>query len=109
MAALQSTPAMSFPIEQPRTAADPRVGAILDIVAHEAKIERDQLRLEASTDELGIGSLDLTLIVFEIEAHFGVELPLAPEPPADRAMTVGMLVDQVLRLLDAQAARPASA
>ena len=96
-------------MEQPTTTADPRVGAILDIVARETKIERDRLRLEASTGELGIGSLDLTLIVFEIESHFGVELPLAPEPPADEAMTVGMLVDQVLRLLDAPAAGPASA
>ncbi|MGH6611720.1 MAG: phosphopantetheine-binding protein [Burkholderiaceae bacterium] len=83
-------------------AADPRVDAILDIVAREAKIERDRLQLDARTDDLGIGSLDLTLVVFEIESHFGIELPQAPEPPQNASMTVGALVDQVLHALDQQ-------
>ena len=82
---------------------DPRIGAILDIVARETKIDRDRLQLDARTDDLGIGSLDLTLVVFEIESHFGVELPFAPEPPAEKSMTVGMLVDYVLQVLDARA------
>ena len=86
---------------------DPRVVAILDIVARETRIERDRLQLDARTDELGIGSLDLTLVLFEIESHFGIELPLAPEPPADKSMTVGMLVDHVLQILDQQTPRRA--
>lgn len=92
---------MDAPIErltEPR--ADPRVDAILDIVARETKIERDRLHLNARTDDLGIGSLDLTLVVFEIESHFGIELPFAPEPPADGSMTVGTLVDHVMATLD---------
>ena len=90
----------------PATNADPRVDVILDIVARETKVDRNRLRLDARTDDLGIGSLDLTLAVFEIESHFGIELPLAPEPPADTSMTVGMLVDQVLAVLDQKANRP---
>lgn len=84
---------------------DPRVAAILDIVARETKVDRNKLQLDARTDDLGIGSLDLTLVVFEIESHFGVELPFAPEPPADGAMTVGTLVGHVLRTLDAQVSK----
>lgn len=84
------------------TRTDPRIGTILDIVARETKIDRDRLQLAARTDDLGIGSLDLTLVVFEIESHFGIELPFAPEPPAEKSMTVRMLVDHVLQVLDAR-------
>lgn len=87
----------------PAASDDPRVDTILDIVARETKIDRNRLQLDARTDDLGIGSLDLTLVVFEIESHFGIELPLAPEPPADKSMTVGTLVDQVLQILEARA------
>ena len=90
------------------TRTDPRIDAILDIVARETKIERDRLQWDARTDDLGIGSLDLTLVVFEIESHFGIELPFAPEPPAEKSMTVGTLVDHVLQFLDAQATRSVS-
>ncbi len=94
---------MNIPIEPLPAASDPRVAAILGIVSRETKIDRGRLQLDARTDDLGIGSLDLTLIVFEIESHFGIELPFAPEPAADKSMTVGMLVDQVLQFLDARA------
>lgn len=87
----------------PAASTDPRVDTILEIVARETKISRDQLQLDARTDDLGIGSLDLTLVVFEIESHFGIEIPFAPEPPADKSMTVGTLVDHVLTMLDAPA------
>lgn len=99
---------MDSPITPPHTVgADPRIDQILDIVARETKIERGRLQLDARTEDLGIGSLDLTLVVFEIESHFGIELPFSPEPPADKSMTVGMLVDQVLQFLDARAKQPA--
>lgn len=97
---------MEVPIEPETTPhADPRVDAILDIVARETKVDRGRLQFDARTDDLGIGSLDLTLVVFEIESHFGIELPFAPEPPAEGAMTVGTLVDHVLRTLDGQASK----
>lgn len=95
---------MISPIEPaPAASTDPRVESILDLVAREAKISRDRLRLDACTDDLGIGSLDLTLVLFEIESHFGIEIPFAPDPPADKSMTVGLLVDHVLTILDAPA------
>lgn len=75
---------------------------MLDIIARETKIDRNRLQLDARIDDLGIGSLDVTLVVFEIESHFGIELPFAPEPPSNESMTVRMLVTQVLQLLDQQ-------
>lgn len=83
-----------------RASADPRVGEILDIVARETKIDRERLQLDAKTADVGIGSLDLTLAVFEIETHFGIEIETPPEPPPGEAMTIGMLVDHVLAILD---------
>lgn len=91
----------------PAAHADPRVDAILDIVSRETKINRERLQLGARTDDLGIGSLDLTLVVFEIESHFGIEIPFAPEPPADESMTVGTLVEHVLAILDVPAKKSA--
>ena len=79
------------------------VDTILDIVARETKVDRARLQLDARTDDLGIGSLDLMLVVFEIESHFGIEIPFAPEPPADESMTVGTLVEHVLEILDVPA------
>jgi len=86
----------------PAASTDPRIDTILDIVARETKIDRDRLQLDARTNDLGIGSLDLTLVVFEIESHFRIELPFALEPPTDKSMTVGTLVDQVLQVLEAR-------
>ena len=87
---------------------DPRVAVILDIVAREAGVERSRLQLDAGTEDLGITSLDLTLVVFEIEKQFNIEIVEVPEPPATEAMTVGILVRHMLRLID-QAARTAPA
>jgi acyl carrier protein len=87
---------------------DPRVAAILDIVAREASVERSRLLLDAGTEDLGITSLDLTLVVFEIEKHFNIEIVEMPEPPAAERMTVGVLVRHMLRLID-QAARAGQA
>jgi acyl carrier protein len=84
------------------------VSVILDIVAREASVERSRLQLDAGTEDLGITSLDLTLVVFEIEKHFNIEIVEMPEPPATGPMTVGVLVRHMLRLID-QAARAAAA
>ena len=86
----------------PDPSTDARVNTILDIVARETKIDRDRLQFDARIDDLGIGSLDLTLVIFEIESRFGIELPFAPQPPSDASMTVGMLIEQVVQVLNQQ-------
>jgi acyl carrier protein len=86
----------------PSGVADPRAADILAILAHETGIDIALLRPEASIEELGIASLDLTQAVFEIETRFGVEIPVV----ADRAgagaefTTVGDLLAHVLATLD---------
>jgi len=91
----------------PAAGSDPRVDAILAIVARETKIEREQLQVNARIDDLGIGSLDLTLVMFELESHFDIEFPLEPETARDASLTVGMLIDQVITILDQRANPPA--
>ena len=82
------------------TAGDPRVDRILDIVARDANVDRASLALDASVEDLGITSLDVTLVLFEIEKAFGIEIPVLPEPAGQGPMTVGALVDQLLDLID---------
>jgi len=77
------------------------VEQILDVFAHEARIERSRLRLDARADELGITSLDLALAMFEIESRFGVNLP--EPPPGAPLPTVGEMVQQVIARLPPQA------
>lgn len=75
-----------------------RVEHILDLFAHEARIERSLLKLDAQPDELGIASLDLAVALFEMEEHFGVVL--APPPAGAPPPTVGDIVQQVLAELE---------
>lgn len=82
-----------------------RIEQILDLFAREARIDRDQLRLDARADELGIGSLDLMLALFELEERFGVEI--AQPPPGQPLPTLCEVVQQVLAGIDARCAQPA--
>ena len=51
---------------RPESVTNPRVEKILDIVSKETAIDRSALRLDATIEELGISSLDMTQAVFEI-------------------------------------------
>ncbi len=84
----------------PHADEDPRVNAILDIVAKETRIERANLRLDVRTDDLGIASLDLTMAVFEIESHFKIEIPMVAGDTDAEFVTVGALVRHVISVLD---------
>ncbi len=50
---------------------------ILDVVAHEAQIEREKLTPDATLESLGIASLDIISIVFALEDRFGIVLEQA--------------------------------
>jgi len=82
---------------------DPRAGEILDIVARESGVERALLVPEATLEALGIPSLDLTQAVFEIETHFDVEIPVVADRAGAEFITIGGLVEHVLRTLDCKA------
>jgi acyl carrier protein len=79
---------------------DPRVNQILDIVARETAIDRAALRPQATIEELGIPSLDLTLAVFQLESFFDVEIPVIASRPGNEFETVGELVGHVITALD---------
>jgi acyl carrier protein len=85
------------------------VSQILDIVARETAIDRTTLRPQATIEELGIPSLDLTLAVFQLESAFDVEIPVIASRPGNEFETVGELVGHVIAALDKAATdRPGS-
>jgi len=92
------------------TAGDTRTEDILRIIAKETGIDRERLVLEATVEQLGIASIDLTLAVFEIEKYFDIEVPLlapsAASPAATGAEfnTVGDLVRHVIVAIDRRGA-----
>jgi acyl carrier protein len=89
--------------ELPPHLTDPRTAEILAILAKETGLEAAQLRPEATIEELGIASLDLTQAVFEIETRFGVEIPVVADRPAGTGAeftAVGDLVAHVMATLD---------
>ncbi len=88
----------------------PHAEEILQIVARETGVERARLTPEATIEQLGIASIDLTLAVFELEKHFDIEIPVVA-PAAGGAVaggsefgSVGDLVRHVLAAVDRQRA-----
>ena len=79
---------------------DDRAETILAIVAKETNIARERLRPDATIEQLGIASLDLTLAVFELEKHFGIEIPVIGDQAGGEFATVGDLVGHVMAVLD---------
>jgi acyl carrier protein len=88
---------------------DPRVSQILDIFAKETSTDRASLRPEATIDELGIASIDLTLAVFQLESVFDIEIPVMAATPGNEFATVGELVRLVIGLLDKSGAHETAA
>jgi acyl carrier protein len=80
--------------------ADPRISEILDIVAKETDVERAALVPDATLDELGIPSLDLTHALFAIETHFDIEIPVVADQQGAEFTTVGALVAHILATLE---------
>lgn len=79
---------------------------IIDIIAKEAKLERDKLNLDTRLEELKIESLDLVQILFAIEDEFDVYVPYNDE--AYKLDTLRDVVDGVNRLIAEKQAEAAS-
>jgi acyl carrier protein len=75
---------------------------ILDLIAHEARLERARLDLSATPAALGVRSLDLVQVAFALEDRYGITLPYS-DPAALGQQSVGSLVETVEGLL---ASRP---
>jgi acyl carrier protein len=89
--------------------SDPRAEAILDVIAKVTDVDRAALVPEATLEDLGIPSLDLTMAVFDIESHFDIELPVIANQDGAEFTTVGSLVAHVLATLDREVAFSTSA
>ena len=71
---------------------------LLDLFAHEAALERAKLVPEATLADLGISSLDLVTLLFELEQKYGVVIEEGEMPALS---TLGEMLDWLLARLDA--------
>jgi acyl carrier protein len=55
------------------------IDEILGIIANEAKLDRAVLLPGATMESLGIPSLDMVEILFEVEERFGIYIPMGEE------------------------------
>ena len=72
---------------------------IIDILKKHMKEPRDDIDTSTELTALAIESLDLAMIVFDIEDTFGVEIPYNANEDAGDFKTVGSVVDKVKTLM----------
>lgn len=77
---------------------------IIEILKKHMKEPRDDIGLDTALTDLKIESLDLAMIVFDIEDSFGIEIPYnANETDTNDFKTVGSVVEKVRSLAAAKA------
>lgn len=69
------------------------------ILVEKFSVPREKIRLDASLSELGLDSLDLIEVLFEVEEAFGIRVP--QDGATIRAATLQDLLDTVTHLVDA--------
>ena len=79
---------------------------IVEILKKHMKEPQDNIALETALADLKIESLDLAMIVFDIEDAFGIEIPYNANEDVGDFKTVGSVVEKVKGLI---AAGPAAA
>jgi len=72
---------------------------IIDILKKHMKEPRDDIGTSTALADLQIESLDLAMIVFDIEDSFGIEIPYNANEEAGDFKTVGSVVDKVKALM----------
>jgi acyl carrier protein len=80
---------------------------IVDILKKHMKEPMDKIELTTALTDLKIESLDLAMIVFDIEDTFGIEIPYNANEEASDFKTVGSVVDKVRGLMSAGSAAKA--
>jgi acyl carrier protein/nodulation protein F len=81
---------------------------IIEILKKHMKEPRDDINLSTALTDLKIESLDLAMIVFDIEDSFGIEIPYNANEEAADFKTVGSVVERVKSLMAGAAAGPAA-
>jgi acyl carrier protein len=83
-------------------------GDVLDIIAHQAKVERATVTRSTSLAELNIQSLDLVEIIFALEDKFDIEVPYNANDPGSAGVSfqnVGDVIDGIAKLIAARDVR----
>ena len=80
---------------------------IIEILRKHMKEPMDKIELSTALTDLKIESLDLAMIVFDIEDTFGIEIPYNANEEADNFKTVGAVVEKVRGLVSAASAAKA--
>jgi nodulation protein F len=76
---------------------------IIEILRKHMKEPRDDISAHTALTDLKIESLDLAMIVFDIEDTFGIEIPYNANEEASDFKTVGSVVERVRSLAAAKA------
>jgi acyl carrier protein len=74
---------------------------LLDLIAEEAIVDRKALVREATLADLGISSLDVITMLFELEEKYGVVIEEGEMP---QMSTLGEMVDFLLARINAEEA-----
>lgn len=73
---------------------------LLDLIAKEAIIDREKLTRDATLEDLGISSLDVISMLFELEERYGVAIEEGDMP---QMSTLGEMVDFLLSKINEEA------
>jgi acyl carrier protein len=73
---------------------------LLDLISEEAIVERSVLTRDARFADLGLQSLDVVSVLFEIEGRYGVVIE---EEEIARVTTLGDVIDYLLGRINAVA------
>ena len=74
---------------------------VLDVIAEEAIVDRKLLTRDATLTDLGISSLDVISMLFEVEEKYGVVIEEGDMP---QMSTLGEMVDFLLARINAEEA-----
>lgn len=80
---------------------DETASKIVDILKKHMKEPRDDISLETALADLKIESIDLAMIVFELEDTFGIEIPYNANDTDEAAAfkSVGSVVERVKQVI----------
>ncbi len=72
---------------------------IIEILKKNMREPPEDMSLETPLSDLDIESLDLAVIVFDIEDTFGIEVPYNANEDVEEFSTVGAIADKVRELV----------
>lgn len=82
---------------------DDVASAVIEILRNSMKNKEQPITLDTPLADLAIESIDLAVIVFEIEDKFNIEIPYNANDEVDAFKTVGAVVERVKSVIAAKA------